>query len=242
MYSFSTTFLNGNKLLYPQKAIIQCLESIKEETDINIIFTGLSSKLIIPLFAKIYGLALEHTIYPITLLPKQGEPIISDLQQTEVELEPFEFQPENNVCVGGTFDHLHSGHKLLLTATALVAREKVIIGISRKFNSKKQHADLVYPLSKRAGDVISFLFKINNNLIYSIESIDDFAGPAGKPVPMDAIVLSIETQSGAQAVAKLREEKGLPPLNYYMIPLIMKPNSDQKVSSTLIREEEASHK
>ena len=39
------------------------------------------------------------------------------------------------VALGGTFDHLHSGHKILLSMAAWIAHEKVIIGVTRKFHS-----------------------------------------------------------------------------------------------------------
>lgn len=32
--------------------------------------------------------------------------------------------------MGGTFDRLHAGHRLLLAATALVAREHIFVGIT----------------------------------------------------------------------------------------------------------------
>jgi hypothetical protein len=35
-----------------------------------------------------------------------------------------------NVSVGGTFDRLHAGHRLLLAATALVATQNVYVGIT----------------------------------------------------------------------------------------------------------------
>jgi pantetheine-phosphate adenylyltransferase len=34
------------------------------------------------------------------------------------------------VAVGGTFDHMHSGHKILLTMTALLASKKLYCGIT----------------------------------------------------------------------------------------------------------------
>jgi pantetheine-phosphate adenylyltransferase len=34
------------------------------------------------------------------------------------------------VAVGGTFDHVHAGHRLLLAATALVATQEVFIGVT----------------------------------------------------------------------------------------------------------------
>jgi phosphopantetheine adenylyltransferase len=36
----------------------------------------------------------------------------------------------NRVACGGTFDHFHSGHKILLTAAILLATEEVIVGVS----------------------------------------------------------------------------------------------------------------
>lgn len=34
------------------------------------------------------------------------------------------------VALGGTFDHLHAGHKILLSMAAWIADEKVIIGVT----------------------------------------------------------------------------------------------------------------
>ncbi|RUP50321.1 hypothetical protein BC936DRAFT_139643 [Jimgerdemannia flammicorona] len=39
----------------------------------------------------------------------------------------------DHVAVGGTFDHLHSGHKILLTMTAWLARERVVCGVTGGF-------------------------------------------------------------------------------------------------------------
>lgn len=37
------------------------------------------------------------------------------------------------VALGGTFDHLHAGHKILLSMAAWIADEKVIIGVTGSF-------------------------------------------------------------------------------------------------------------
>ena len=37
------------------------------------------------------------------------------------------------VALGGTFDHLHAGHKILLSMGAWIAKEKLIIGVTGKF-------------------------------------------------------------------------------------------------------------
>ena len=38
----------------------------------------------------------------------------------------------NNTAVGGTFDRLHAGHRVLLAATALVTTSMVFIGVTSK--------------------------------------------------------------------------------------------------------------
>ena len=38
------------------------------------------------------------------------------------------------VAMGGTFDHLHSGHKILLSMAAWIAHEKVIVGMTGPFS------------------------------------------------------------------------------------------------------------
>lgn len=74
-----------------------------------------------------------------------------------------------NVCLGGTFDHLHPGHKLLLHATALLLqlpnpdknpseRRVFIIGVSvDDLLKNKKFAEELQPWHQRALSVLSFL-------------------------------------------------------------------------------------
>jgi nicotinic acid mononucleotide adenylyltransferase len=36
--------------------------------------------------------------------------------------------------IGGTFDHLHAGHKILLSMGAWIAKDKLIVGVTGAFN------------------------------------------------------------------------------------------------------------
>lgn len=47
------------------------------------------------------------------------------------------------VALGGTFDHLHAGHKILLSMAAWIARKKVIIGVTGRFSHPKAHLSLI---------------------------------------------------------------------------------------------------
>ncbi|KAI1209316.1 pantetheine-phosphate adenylyltransferase-like protein [Annulohypoxylon truncatum] len=74
------------------------------------------------------------------------------------------------VCLGGTFDHLHPGHKLLLTAAVLLLKvpEKgaprpcqFIIGITGdELLKRKKYAEYVQPWDERAMNTIEFLSSI----------------------------------------------------------------------------------
>ncbi|CAK7202245.1 hypothetical protein SEUCBS139899_004967 [Sporothrix eucalyptigena] len=74
------------------------------------------------------------------------------------------------VCLGGTFDYLHPGHKLLLTAGALLLDVptplsgppcEYIIGITGdELLRNKKYAEYVQPWDERARSVINFLASI----------------------------------------------------------------------------------
>lgn len=79
-------------------------------------------------------------------------------------------QTHSAVAVGGTFDHLHAGHKLLLTATALILQPRVrindpfrrlIIGITGdELLKNKKYAEYLGSWLSRQNDVVNFLFTI----------------------------------------------------------------------------------
>ncbi|KAF2674820.1 hypothetical protein BT63DRAFT_21472 [Microthyrium microscopicum] len=79
-----------------------------------------------------------------------------------------EVKRSNSVCVGGTFDHLHIGHKLLLTMTAFAldppadgsseAEKTVTIGMTAAdLLAKKQYAELLQSWRTRTDRTHAFL-------------------------------------------------------------------------------------
>lgn len=34
------------------------------------------------------------------------------------------------MCLGGTFDHMHLGHKLLLTHALMCAKDRILVGVT----------------------------------------------------------------------------------------------------------------
>ncbi|EEH41645.1 pantetheine-phosphate adenylyltransferase family protein [Paracoccidioides lutzii Pb01] len=107
---------------------------------------------------------------------------LTGLKPPHVVLEEPELHPcrHYSVAVGGTFDHLHAGHKLLLTATALAVdaapprsskptQRTIIVGITGdELLVNKKYADFLESWDERWRGVWAFL-----------ESIIDFARPLG---------------------------------------------------------------
>lgn len=117
------------------------------------------------------------------LLPEQPLQVVcssavSDLQiQTlklpqDVSVEEFEETQEvintsssqvplcnfSSVCLGGTFDGLHAGHKILLSEAALLATSRLVIGIAKdNLLVKKSLKELIPAVEDRVGLVMEFL-------------------------------------------------------------------------------------
>ncbi|OJD10744.1 hypothetical protein ACJ73_09710 [Blastomyces percursus] len=109
-------------------------------------------------------------------------PGVSVLQPQPMVLEPLELHPRRHysVAVGGTFDHLHSGHKLLLTATSLAidavppgskpVQRTITIGITGdELLVNKKYAEYLESWDERWQGVWTFM-----------ESVIDFSSPLAK--------------------------------------------------------------
>ncbi|THU81257.1 Nucleotidylyl transferase [Dendrothele bispora CBS 962.96] len=152
------------------------------------------------------------------------------------------------VALGGTFDHLHAGHKILLSMAAWIANTKIIVGVTDTslLTSKAYHAYLE-PLSTRITNVRHFLSLFRPGLEYDIVPINDVYGPTGWDPNVQALVVSQETLKGADAIATHRASKSLPPLRTFVIDVISHDSEkldhqdvemlkQTKMGSTFIRE------
>lgn len=60
------------------------------------------------------------------------------------------------VALGGTFDHLHAGHKVLLSMAVYVANRKIICGLAGEFLHISLHIPLLSPEFSRDSNLPFF--------------------------------------------------------------------------------------
>ncbi|KAJ3576659.1 hypothetical protein NP233_g301 [Leucocoprinus birnbaumii] len=150
--------------------------------------------------------------------------------------------------LGGTFDHLHAGHKILLSMAAWITSEKLIIGVTDDALLKnKANKHVMEDISRRCDRVREFLMFFKPGLVYDAVPINDVYGPTAWDPNIQALVVSKETLGGAAEIAKHRESHNLSALEVFVIDVISSTSANldhqdaawlksAKLSSTFIRQ------
>lgn len=141
------------------------------------------------------------------------------------------------VAVGGTFDELHKGHRILLLK-AFDLGDCVLIGLcSDQFVRKlgKPHTTASY--NERLRELQSFLSKLGVTERSEIVSLNDPFGPTITDKCIEAVVVSEETRTNAEKINNERMKKGLKSLKIICINMV--PSEDcSPISTTRIRKGE----
>ncbi|KNC53753.1 bifunctional coenzyme A synthase [Thecamonas trahens ATCC 50062] len=165
-----------------------------------------------------------------------------------------------HVLVGGTFDRLHRGHRLLLDAAAEAAAAQaeattLVVGVTAdKMLVQKAYAELIEPFDRRAGAVRAHLADAleakggaaAESIAVDLVPLDDPAGPAGSLAKIDVLVVSEEpgVLKNVAGIRELRATRGLDP-NFDVVVVEMvdedgrKVDEASKVSSSELRRREA---
>ncbi|PIK62538.1 putative bifunctional coenzyme A synthase-like [Apostichopus japonicus] len=145
----------------------------------------------------------------------------------------------HHVVLGGTFDRLHVGHKVLLMESAMRANAFVTVGVTDgHMNHKKTLPELLQPCGNRIQDVYEFLHDVKPWVAHKdiIVPITDPFGPSITEADMGCIVVSQETRKGGAAVNKRRLEKDLNELDIHEIQIISDDHhgahEEDKISSS----------
>lgn len=139
--------------------------------------------------------------------------------------------------MGGTFDHLHDGHKYLLRIALNIANSIEIGLTSQELLKNKKAASKLENYKTRETNLKNFIRSfadLNRVNIVEIKNWDDMAKYSQDP-EYEGLILSQETYPNAVKLNELREKKGLNPIILIVVPLI-KDENNRKLSSTAIRE------
>ena len=152
----------------------------------------------------------------------------------------------NTIVCGGTFDRFHKGHRMFL-AYALGLGNKLVIGLTSDDYVKKlkitclagrrenEKLKIIEGFEERKQSILRFAEEEMNLDRVEIVKIEDMYGPTlSKDFACDAIVVSRDTQKGAEVINNKREEHGLRRLKVFISPLAIAEDRNL-ISSERIR-------
>ncbi len=125
------------------------------------------------------------------------------------------------VCLGGTFEVIHRGHRALLDR-AFDLGDEVLIGVADdEMAGRKGHRR---PVDERIATLEEHLRREGRE-DFTIVAIRDPFGPAVERGDLDAIVVSRATAATALRLNEARTARGLRPLQIHTVPLALAEDS-----------------
>jgi len=138
-----------------------------------------------------------------------------------------------DVVVGGTFDHIHKGHKLLIDTALQTAGENGFVFIGITSGPLISYKKRIKSFENRKRQVEHYLKDKDFNCRVQIESIFTVFGPT-LTLDFDAIIISPETEKNARMINHERIRKGLKEMKIIKIPYVLSDDG-LPISSTRIR-------
>jgi phosphopantetheine adenylyltransferase len=168
------------------------------------------------------------------IIPSDLEKYYKDIEVNDMALN------YSTVAVGGTFDRVHAGHRLLLGATAMVTNESVFVGItSDKLLQNKSHKEKLQSYAFRSKSAVSYMENVNPKIHVTPGPLTDPLEPplCATEENFTAIVVSEETVSGAHEINRVRRSLGFSPLVIIVVGLLYSHagNEGAKLSSSDLR-------
>ena len=143
----------------------------------------------------------------------------------------------NLVSLGGTFDVLHKGHWFLLEEAFKVG-DRVIIGLSTDEFAESLHKPHVIDCyEKRLNDLNRFLVEKSLNDRATIVPLDDPYGPTIESDEIEGIIVSEETEPGAEDINRKRVKNRKRPLLIVVLKMILAEDG-KPITSTRVRRQE----
>eukprot|EP01132_Coremiostelium_polycephalum_P001996 gene1996-2457_t len=112
--------------------------------------------------------------------------------------QPSWVPPFKGVVLGGTYDRMHPGHKIMLTMSALLCLEYMEVGITdNSILTKKKYSEIIAPYQSRSDKTYQFLKSINPFVDYNMLKLLEPYANTKISKRLENIVISPETLSTA---------------------------------------------
>ncbi|RZF44530.1 hypothetical protein LSTR_LSTR002303 [Laodelphax striatellus] len=220
-------------------------DTLQLNLDVRILLSGVRE----PSVSKITTNKRVEVVYMDSLLNKNKRGYLSTLltnktldcdfvssnEMEDDDITRQNFQTEscktyNNVVLGGTFDRLHTGHKILLSEAVLHCQKKITVGVTDlEMLKTKKLWELIEPTEVRIKNVLEFLQEIEPRLEYEVVPIKDMFGPTKDDPTFEMIVVSAETVGGSAKVNEVRLRNGLNQLEVHSVPLLPENYKDDEI-------------
>ncbi len=137
------------------------------------------------------------------------------------------------IAVGGTFDHIHKGHRSLLSR-AFDSGEMVYIGLTSDDFVKRTGKVTLHNYDERLNQLRDYLEPHFQGRKYQISKLEENFGPAVLRGEIEAIAVSDETKSKVIEANRKRRELGFNNLATEIVPMVV-AYDHSRISSSRIR-------
>jgi pantetheine-phosphate adenylyltransferase len=140
------------------------------------------------------------------------------------------------VALGGTFDYIHKGHRVLLSK-AFESAENVLIGITTDGFAKKLGKKVDHDYKARVERLRDYLDKSFDERDFQIVPLDDYFGVEIYADEVEAVVVSPETSNRVVEFNEKSINLGFKPLQHVIVDTVLAEDG-KRISSSRIRKGE----
>jgi phosphopantetheine adenylyltransferase len=239
---FEAFFTNEPLIYFEFGRFQKLIESGNPKIRIQLLTNNLQSVFLIPFLGILYSTQWDFDMsVDMVVIPELANIELKNSIETIQIENPSPIELFQDVVLGGTFDRLHPGHKMLLTYAVLLASNRILVGVAQNANTKEL-SNIIEPVSIRMANVVKFIAELNPSILVSIVSITDVCGPSAMDPNLHAIVISPDSIKGGNIVNEQRKTKyNLPPLKIFITPLLQCHDLPSIASTTLRKTEYQFH-